>query len=133
VTLLPISSVKAQGSLVQEATRKVQDSSLPDLLCSRPAVPFMQLVWHASNVPFAAGSGDPRRALNFAFHCQKTSRAAYHLWAKRRQLIFDRAIDARWAVFDLADFVEVTSDVLQQKCRYAMFVVDGAGTRALPA
>jgi hypothetical protein len=42
VTLLPILSVKAHSSLVQEAARKVQDSSLPDLLCSRPAVPFMQ-------------------------------------------------------------------------------------------
>jgi hypothetical protein len=42
VTLLPILSVKAHSSLVKEAARKVQDSSFPDLLCSRPAVPFMQ-------------------------------------------------------------------------------------------
>jgi hypothetical protein len=42
VTLLPIPSVKAHNSLAQEVDRKVQDSSLPDLLCLRPAVPFMQ-------------------------------------------------------------------------------------------
>jgi hypothetical protein len=34
---LPILSVKPHSSFVQEAARKVQDSSLPDLLCSRPA------------------------------------------------------------------------------------------------
>jgi hypothetical protein len=43
VTLLPIPSVKAQGYLAQEATRKAQDSFLPDSFCSRPAVPFMQV------------------------------------------------------------------------------------------
>jgi hypothetical protein len=42
VTLLPIPSVKPQGSLAQEANCKAQASSLPDLLCLRPAVPFMQ-------------------------------------------------------------------------------------------
>jgi hypothetical protein len=31
-----------QGSLAQEANRKAQNSSPPDLLCSQPAVPFMQ-------------------------------------------------------------------------------------------
>jgi hypothetical protein len=39
---LPILSVKAHSSLAHEASRKVQNSSLPDLLCFRPAVPFMQ-------------------------------------------------------------------------------------------
>jgi hypothetical protein len=42
VALLPTWSVKIQGSLVQEANRKAQNSSPPDLLCSQPAVPFMQ-------------------------------------------------------------------------------------------
>jgi hypothetical protein len=40
VILLPILSVKTHSSLVQEASRKVQNSFLPDLLCSLPAVPF---------------------------------------------------------------------------------------------
>jgi hypothetical protein len=42
VTLLPILSVKPQGSLAQEANCKAQDSFLPDLLCPLPAVPSMQ-------------------------------------------------------------------------------------------
>ena len=42
VTLLPSRSVKTHISLAQEANRKAQNSSLPDLLCSRPAVPFMR-------------------------------------------------------------------------------------------
>jgi hypothetical protein len=39
---LLIQSVKPQRSFAQQATRKVQDSFLPDSLCSQPAVPFMQ-------------------------------------------------------------------------------------------
>src|SRR5207253_783737 len=42
VTNLLILSCKTQNSLAQEANCKAQNSSLPDLLCSRPAVPFMQ-------------------------------------------------------------------------------------------
>jgi hypothetical protein len=36
---LPILSVKTHSSLIQEASPKVQDSSLPDLLCRLSAVP----------------------------------------------------------------------------------------------
>ena len=42
VTLQPIPSAKAQGSLAQEANRKAQDSSPPALPGSRRAVPFLR-------------------------------------------------------------------------------------------
>jgi hypothetical protein len=79
-----------QGSLAQEASRKVQASFLPDLLYSRPAVPFKQAPPDESSGAFVGsvntGMTDDSPALIVEGEFQGGSSCFLCAWSRRKAL-----------------------------------------------